>query len=66
MANLYKVAAERTETVIRSHDAHFMERLVEFLQGNPIHPAFEDELRELAKDLDQVLSGRFKSCAKEL
>jgi hypothetical protein len=66
MANLYKVAAERNETVIRSHDPRFMESLVELLQGNPIHPAIEDEIRALARDLGEVLNGHFKSCAKEL
>lgn len=66
MANLYKVAAERTETVIRSHDPRFMENLVELLEGNPVHSAIKDELRALARDLREVLNGRFKSCAKEL
>lgn len=66
MANLYKIAAERKETVIRSHDPRFMDYLADFLQGNPVHPAIEDEFNALGRDLAAVLSCRVKSSAKEM
>jgi hypothetical protein len=66
MTNLYKVASERTQTVIRSHDPRFMENLVEVLEGKAVHPTVQDELRALAKDLQDVLSGRVMSHIKEL
>ncbi len=66
MANLYKASAERTETVIRSHDPHFMENLANLLEGKPVHSTVMDELSWLARDLREVLKGQVKSSAKEL
>jgi hypothetical protein len=66
MTNLYKVASERTQTVIRSHDPRFMENLVDALEGKAIHPAAQDELAALARDLRDVLNGTIMSHTKEL
>ena len=66
MITLYRVAAERTQTVIRSHDPRFMENLVDALEGKAIHPAVQDELRALARDLRDVLNGTIMSHIKEL
>jgi hypothetical protein len=66
MANLYKVATEHTQTVIRSHDPRFMENLVEVLEGKAVHPTVQDELRALARDLQDVLNGTVMSHTKEL
>jgi hypothetical protein len=66
MTNLYKVASEHTQTVIRSHDPRFMENLIEVLEGKAVHPTVQDELRVFARDLRDVLNGTVKSHIKEL
>jgi hypothetical protein len=66
MANLYKVAAEHTQIVIRSHDPRFMESLVDVLEGKAVYPTIHDDVRALARDLRQVLNGTVTSHAKEL
>jgi hypothetical protein len=43
-----------------------MENLVEVLEGKAVHPAVQDDLRALARDLRDVLNGRVRSHIKEL
>jgi hypothetical protein len=55
---LYKIAAERTQTVIRSHDPHFLYRLADVLDGNPTHSIILEQMKVFARDLRDVLDGK--------
>jgi hypothetical protein len=54
---LYKIATERTQTVIRSHDPRFLYRLADVLDGYPTHPVIVDQMKVFARDLRDVLGG---------
>lgn len=62
----YKIAVERSQLVIRSHDTHFLHHLVDFLEGNPIHPGFAEEVQTFAKYFREVLDGKFWAFTQEL
>jgi hypothetical protein len=62
----YKIATERSQIVIRSHDFHFLHHLVDFLEGNPIHPAFAEEIKIFARYFREVLDGKFGAFTQEL
>lgn len=55
---LYKIASERTQTVIRSHDSHFLYRLADVLDGNPTHSVIVEQMKVFARDLRDVLGGK--------
>jgi hypothetical protein len=54
----YKIATERTQTVIRSHDPRFLYRLADVLDGNPTHSVIRGQMKVFARDLRDVLDGR--------
>lgn len=54
---VYKIAAERTQTVIRSHDPRFLYSLADVLDGSPTHPVIVDQMKVFARDLREVLNG---------
>ena len=55
---LYKIAAERTQTVIRSHDPRFLYGLADVLDGNPTHVVMVEQTKVFARDLRDVLDGK--------
>ena len=54
----YKIATERTQTVIRSHDPRFLYRLADVLDGNPTHGVIAKQMKVFARDLRDVLNGK--------
>jgi len=52
---LYKIATERTQTVIRSHDPRFLYRLADVLDGNPTDAVITEQMKAFARDLRDVL-----------
>ena len=42
---LYKIASERTQTVIRSHDPRFLYRLADVLDGNPTNGVIVEQMK---------------------
>ena len=57
---------ERSQIVIRSHDFHFLYHLVDFVEGNPIHPGFAEEIKTFAKYFREVLDGKFAAFTQVL
>lgn len=55
---LYKIATERTQTVIRSHDPRFLYRLADVLDGNPTHSVIVNQMKVFARDLRETLDGK--------
>jgi hypothetical protein len=55
---LYKITAERTQTVIRSHDPRFLYRLADVLDGNPTDGVILEQMKAFARDLQDVLDGK--------
>jgi hypothetical protein len=62
----YKIAAERAQIVIRSHDFHFLYHLVDFLEEKPMHPDFVEEIKVFARSFGEVLDGEFGAFTQEL
>ena len=62
----YKIATERAQIVIRSHDFHFLYHLVDFLEGKPIHPDFVEEIAVFARYLGDVLNEQFGAFTQEV
>lgn len=62
----YKISAERTQIVFRSHDFRFLYKLGELLEGYPSDSVTVDELKVFARDLLDVLDGEVASHAKDL
>ena len=54
----YKIANERTQTVIRSQDWHFLHQLADFLAGNPVHSGVVEQMKVFSRDLRDVLGGK--------
>lgn len=55
---LYKIATERTQTVIRSHDLRFLYRLADVLDGNLTDSVILEQMKVFARDLQDVLDGK--------
>jgi hypothetical protein len=55
---LYKIATERTQTVIRSHDPRFLYRLADLLDGDPTHAVITEQMKVFARDMRDVLDGK--------
>ena len=55
---LYRIATERTQTVIRSHDLRFLLCLADVLDGNPTHSVITEQMKVFARDLRDVLGGK--------
>jgi hypothetical protein len=62
----YRIATERSQIVIRSHDFHFLHHLVDLLEGNPVHPAFAEEIKIFARYFREVLDERVGAFTQEL
>jgi hypothetical protein len=63
---LYKIAGERTQTVIRSHDPRFIYRLADVLDGNPTDDVIVEQMKAFARDLRDVLDGKVAGHIREL
>ena len=46
---LYKIATERTQTVIRSHDVRFLYHLADVLDGNPTDAVITEQMEAFAR-----------------
>ena len=55
---LYKITAERTQTVIRSHDPRFLYSLADLLDGNPTDSVILEQMKAFARDIQDVLNGK--------
>jgi hypothetical protein len=52
---VYRIATERTQTVIRSHDFRFLYHLADVLDGNPTDAVINEQMKAFAQDLRDVL-----------